>query len=113
MTGRFTDHYAFLLAQMLHRIDAITGDIATVQARIDSQLGDLGPAVAKLDAVPGIGPLTAQLILAEIGLDMTRFPTPAHLASWARFAPGVGESAGRKKGRAGTGHGNPYIARCA
>jgi hypothetical protein len=42
---------------------------------------------------------------------MTRFPTPAHLASWARFAPGVSESARRKKGHAGTGHGNPYLAR--
>ena len=42
---------------------------------------------------------------------MTRFPTPAHLASWARFAPGVKESAGRKKGAGATGHGNPYLAR--
>ncbi len=42
---------------------------------------------------------------------MSRFPTPAHLASWARFAPGVSESAGRKKGNAGTGHGNRYLAR--
>lgn len=42
---------------------------------------------------------------------MTRFPTPAHLTSWARFAPGVKESAGKKKGAGGTGHGNPYLAR--
>jgi transposase len=51
------------------------------------------------------------VILAEIGLDMTRFPTAAHLASWAKFAPGVKESAGRKKGTGATGHGNPYLAR--
>jgi transposase len=111
LTGRFTEHHAFLLGQMLRRVDAITADVAAVQARIDTQLGELGPAVARLDAIPGVGPIAAQLILAEIGLDMTRFPTPAHLASWARFAPGVSESAGRKRGNAGTGHGNRYLAR--
>ena len=111
LTGRFTEHHAFLLSQMLRRVDAITADVATVQARVDAQLGELAPAVERLDAIPGVGPVAAQLILAEIGIDMTRFPTPAHLASWARFAPGVSESAGRKKGNAGTGHGNRYLAR--
>src|SRR4051794_757138 len=76
LTGRFTDHHAFLLTQMLHRVDAITADIATVQARIDAQMDDLAPAVAKLDAIPGVGPVAAQMILAEIGTDMSRFPTP-------------------------------------
>jgi transposase len=110
LTGRFTEHHAFLLTQML-RIDGVSADIATVQARIDAQLGGLAPAVARLDAIPGIGPVAAQMILAEIGTDMGRFPTPAHLTSWARFAPGVSESAGRKKGNAGTGNGNRYLAR--
>jgi transposase len=111
LTGRFTDHHAFLLTQMLARVDAVSADIATVQARIETQLGELAPAVARLDAIPGIGPVAAQMILAEIGTDMTRFPTPAHLTSWARFAPGVAESAGRPKGNSGTGHGNRYLAR--
>jgi len=111
LTGRFTEHHAFLLTQMLARVDGITADIATVQARIDAQMGNLAPAVAKLDAIPGVGPVAAQMILAEIGTDMTRFPTPAHLTSWARFAPGVSESAGRPKGNAGTGKGNRYLAR--
>jgi transposase len=51
------------------------------------------------------------VIIAEIGIDMSRFPTPAHLASWARFAPGIKESADRQKSNANTGHGNPYLAR--
>jgi transposase len=88
LTGRFTDHHAFLLNQMLHRIDAITADVATVQDRIDAQIASFARAVARLDAIPGVGVTAAQAILAEVGLDMSRFPTSAHLASWARFAPG-------------------------
>jgi transposase len=111
LTGRFTDHHAFLLDRMLKRIDGITADIATVQERIDAQIAPFAQTVARLDEIPGVGPTAAQAILAEVGIDMTRFPTPAHLTSWARFAPGVSESAGRKKGNAGTGHGNRYLAR--
>jgi transposase len=111
LTGRFTEHHAFLLTQMLQRVDAATADIAAVQARIDARIGELAPAVTRLDAIPGIGPVAAQMILAEIGTDMSRFPTPAHLTSWARFAPGVSESAGRPKGSAGTGKGDRYLAR--
>ncbi|MGH2373220.1 MAG: IS110 family transposase [bacterium] len=109
--GRFNDHHTFLLSKMLDRVDALTADIADVQERIDAQIAPFDSAVTRLDEIPGIGTTTAHVIIAEIGLDMTRFPTPAHLASWARFAPGVKESAGKKKGAAGTGHGNPYLAR--
>jgi hypothetical protein len=49
--------------------------------------------------------------IAEIGVDMGRFPTPGHLCSWAKYAPGISESAGKKKGAGATGHGNPYLAR--
>src|SRR5207302_7852298 len=68
-------------------------------------------AVERLDEVPGIGAVAAAAIIAEIGVDMSRFPTPGHLASWAKFAPGVKESAGKKKGKGSTGHGDPYLAR--
>jgi transposase len=111
LTGRFTEHHAFLLRQMLNRIDGISADIATVQERIDAQIAPFAQAVARLDEIPGVGLTAAHTIIAELGLDMSRFPTPAHLASWARFAPGVSESAGRPKGNAGTGHGNRYLAR--
>ena len=68
-------------------------------------------AADRLDEVPGIGRIAAAIIISEIGLDMGRFPTPGHLASWAKFAPAVKESAGKKKGRGSTGHGNSYLAR--
>jgi hypothetical protein len=67
--------------------------------------------VGRLDEIAGVGVTAAHVILAEIGTDMTRFATAAHLCSWARFAPGVNECAGRSKGRGGTGHGNRYLAR--
>jgi len=110
-TGRFTDHHAFLLRTMLARVDGIDADVDRVQARIDEQIAPFAKAVTRLDEIPGIGVTTAQVIIAEVGLDMTRFPTPDHLASWARFAPGISESAGRKKGGSSTGKGNRYLAR--
>ena len=56
-------------------------------------------------------PDAAAIIIAEIGLDLSRFPTPAHLASWAKFAPGIHSSAGKIKGKGSTGHGNRHLAR--
>jgi transposase len=109
--GRFTDHHAFLLAKMLARIDTIEADIADVDAQIERYIAPFAQAAARLEQIPGIGLVAARAIIAEIGTDMSRFPTPAHLASWARFSPTVKESAGRKKGSGATGHGNPYLAR--
>ena len=65
--------------------------------------------MARLDEIPGISLAAAHVILAEIGTGMTRFPTAGHLVSWARLAPGVKESAG-KKGKGSAGHGNAYLA---
>jgi transposase len=110
-TGHFTDHHAFLLATMLGRVDAINADIATVENKIEHTITPFAAAVDRLNEIPGIGPVAAAVIIAEIGLDMSHFPTPGHLVSWARFAPGVKESAGKKKGNATTGHGNTYLAR--
>ena len=110
-TGRFDDHHAFLLTKMLARVDAATADIADIDAQIEAQIAPFASAVAKLDEIPGVGLTAAYVMIAEIGVDMTRFPTAAHLASWARFAPGVKESAGKTKGTRSTGHGNPYLAR--
>ena len=110
--GRFSDHHAFLLARMLTHVDTLQADIAAVEARIEALIAPFASAVVtRLDEIPGIGATTAQAIIAEIGLDMTRFPTAAHLASWAKFAPGVKQSAGKNKGNGSTGHGNRYLAR--
>ena len=109
-TGFFTEHHAFLLAKMLHRVDAITADITEVEARIEEVIAPFADAVARLDEIPGVGRHAAIVILAEIGLDMSRFPTAGHLASWARFSPRANESAGKTKGRNSTGHGNRYLA---
>jgi transposase len=109
--GRFTRHHAFLLATMLGRIDEASADIAAVETRIEELIAPFAQAVERLDEITGIGPTAAHVIIAGIGVDMSRFPTAAHLCSWARFAPGIKESAGKNKGRGATGHGNPYLAR--
>jgi len=109
--GYFTDHHRFLLTKMLARIDQASADIADLDTQIEAQIAPFAGAVARLDEIPGVGATAAAVIIAEVGVDMTRFPTPAHLSSWARFAPGVKESAGRKKGTGSTGHGDRYLAR--
>jgi transposase len=109
--GRFNEHHAFLLTRMLARIDALSADIDQVEARIEAEIAPFAQTVGRLDEIPGVGLTAARVIIAEIGVDMSRFPTPAHLASWARFSPGIKESAGRKKGTGATGHGDPYLAR--
>jgi len=110
-TGFFTDHHAFLAERMLSRVDAIDADIAALDAKIEAEITPFACAVARLDEIPGINPTAAHIILAEIGIDMSRFATSGHLVSWAKFAPGVKESAGKKKGKGTTGHGNTYLAR--
>jgi transposase len=110
-TGHFTDHHGFLLGKMLARVDGLDADIAELDAAIEAMIAPFAEAAERLDEIPGIGRIAAAVIIAEIGTDMSRFPTPGHLVSWARFAPGVKESAGKKKGRGSTGHGNRYLAR--
>jgi transposase len=109
LTGYFDDHHAFLCASMLRRIDTLTADIAILDARIDELIAPFAAAVGQLDEIPGIGQRSAQELIAEIGVTMTKFPTAAHLVSWAKFAPIDKQSAGRAKA-ASTGKGNPWLA---
>ena len=109
--GTFGEHHRFLLARMLARVDATDADIAALDTQIEEHLAPFADVVARLDEIPGIGATAAVVVLAEIGTDMTRFPTPGHLASWAKFSPGINSSAGKNKGNGSSGHGNRYLAR--
>jgi transposase len=111
LTGRFTDHHAYLLGRMLTRIDAATADITDLEEKIATAITPHADLAARLDEIPGIGPHSAHVLIAEIGTDASRFPTAGHLASWAKFTPITLESAGRRKGRTPTGKGNRYLAR--
>jgi transposase len=108
LTGHFTGHHAFLLGMMLARIDALTAQINTLTTRIEQATAPLSAQIAQLDEIPGIGTTAAQDLIAEFGSDMSRFPTPGHLVSWAKFAPKARQSAGRSKA-ASTGKGNPWL----
>jgi transposase len=110
-TGHFTDHHGFLLARMLGRVDGLDADIAELDHKLEELIIPFTAAADRLDEITGVGRTAACAIIAEVGVDMGRFPTPGHLASWARFAPGVKQSAGKTKGKSSTGHGNPYLAR--
>ena len=105
----FTDEHAAVLAMMLVTIDHYTTQIEALTAKIETLTEPWLRQVEQLDAVPGIGLVCAQDIIAETGTDMTVFPTAAHLVSWARWSPQVKQSAGKRKGSNATGRGNPYL----
>jgi transposase len=109
LTGHFRGHHGYLLRMMCDRVDALTAQIGALTTRIDEALAPFAAQVAQLDEIPGVGKTGAQEIIAEIGTDMARFPTAAHLVSWAKFAPRARQSAGKNK-PGSTGKGNPWIA---
>jgi len=105
----FTPDHAFVLQMMLVNIDHYTAQIGVLDERIAVLCQPYERQVAQLDGIPGFGVTSAQDLIGEIGVDMAAFPTAGHLCSWARLAPRVRESAGRRKGKNATGRGNPYI----
>ena len=106
----FTDQHAAVLAMMLTVIDHHTAQIDTLTATIQALIEPYLRQVEQLDAVHGIGPVCAQDIIAETGIDMTVFPSASHLVSWAKWSPQVSQSAGKRKGSNATGRGNPYLS---
>ena len=105
----FTDQHAAVLAMMLATIDHYTTQIEQLTAKIEALAEPYLHQIGQLDDVHGIGTICAQDIIAEIGTDMTVFPTASHLVSWARWSPQVKQSAGKRKGSNATGRGNPYL----
>jgi transposase len=124
LTGQFEEHHAFMCRMLLDTVDYLSVQIDKLTARITTRLAELsttqdndGPGqgtlipitdVERLDEIPGVGPNTAQVILAEIGLDMSVFPTAGHLVSWAKLSPRTLQS-GAKNTSGPTGKGNPWL----
>jgi transposase len=108
LTGRMSAHQRSMLAQHLTHIDALEAQIASLGVEIAARLRPFEPQVAILDSIPGIGRWSAEVILAEIGTDMRRFPTAGHLASWAGMCPGHDESAGKRRSGK-TRKGSPWL----
>ena len=96
LQGYFTPHHGFLVTEYLAHIDYLDQAIEQVGAEIDQRLQAEDELVALLDTIPGITPRAAQMIIAEVGTDMHRFPSAKHLASWAGLCPGNHESAGKR-----------------
>ena len=97
LAGRFNAHHALMCRAMLARIDQADATIAELTERIMALQDPHEAAVTLLVGIPGVSHRTAQVILAEIGADMSRFPTAGHLASWAGMCPGNNESAGKHR----------------
>ena len=110
LAGHFGPHHAVTARQILDHIDFLDSRIAVVSEQIATRMVPFAGAVELLVAVPGISRISAEVVIAETGGDMSRFPSPAHLASWAGVAPGNHESAGKRR-RVGTTNGNRWLRR--
>ena len=100
LTGRFRGHHAFLVSQLLAHLDYLDETIGTLSEQIEAHLAPFAAAAARVATIPGVKQRSVENLLAEIGVDMARFPTPGHLVSWAGVCPGNNASAGkRRRGR--------------
>ena len=116
LDGRVTAHHRFLIAHHLSLIEDMERHIAAFDARIEELLVPLRDALAQLITIPGVSRVSAQVILAEIGGDMTPFPTSGHLLSWAGLVPRLDESAGKRRStriRKGAPWLKPVLVQCA
>jgi transposase len=97
LSGRVTIHHRFQLELLMDQVGHLEGLIARLDSRIAEAMGPLAQAAARLETIPGVGTRAAEVIVAEIGADMSQFPTAGHLASWAGLCPGNNESAGKRR----------------
>jgi transposase len=108
LAGRFGQHHAEMLRLHLAHIDHLDALIDRLDERIDAKLHPFADDLRRLQTITGVGVTTAQVLIAEIGVDMTAFPTAAHLASWCGVSPGNNQSAGKQRsGR--TNPANPWL----
>jgi transposase len=110
LSGHVGPHHRLLLSMHLAHIDFLDELVAQLNAHIAERLAPFEEELSRLDGIPGVGRATAEVLLAEIGLDMRRFPSAGHLASWAGMCPGNYESAGKRK-RGTTRKGSRYLRR--
>jgi transposase len=110
LTGHFDTHHAVTARQILDHVDFLDASIANLSDQITIRTAPFTAAIGLLIDIPGISRRSAEAIIAETGGDMTRFPSPAHLASWAGLCPGNHESAGKRR-RVGTTNGNRWLRR--
>ena len=108
LAGRFGPHQRFMVAHQLRHIDDLDRMIEEVSVEIAERMRPFEEEIALLDTIPGVGRWSAEVILAEIGTDMSRFPTAGHLASWAGMCPGNDESAGKRRSGK-TRKGSPWL----
>ena len=108
LAGRFGPHQRFLLAEHLALLDALEASLERVSTEIAERARPFDEAIERLQTIPGVGRRVAEVIVTEVGVDVSRFPTAGHLASWAGLCPGQHESAGKRhSGR--TRHGNASL----
>lgn len=110
LAGHFGPHHAVTARQILDHVDFLDARIAAMSEQVTQRMAPFTAAVELLVEVPGISSGSAEVVIAETGGDMSRFPSPAHLASWAGVAPGNHESAGKRR-RVGTTNGNRWLRR--
>ena len=108
LVGRLRPHHQFLIAQQLAHIDALDEAIERVSEEIAQRTHPFAEIIVLLDTIPGVAQRTAEVLVAEIGTDMSRFPTADHLASWAGLAPGNNESGGKRRSGK-TRKGSPWL----
>jgi transposase len=108
LRGQFRPHHAFLVSQLLAHLDYVDETITTLSGRIEEVIVPFADELARLDTIHGVGRRTAEVLIAELGVDMTQFPSDRHLASWAGLCPGNNESAGKHRS-GNTRRGNRWL----
>ncbi len=108
LDGLMGAHQRFILAEQLGHIEESNSRVERVSDEIGKRMSQYEAMIVAIDGIPGIGRTGAEEIIAEIGVDMSRFPSEEHISSWAKISPGNNESAGKRK-NGKTGKGNPWL----